>query len=131
MYWFTVCWPRAISFNAIVSFVKKFYITKCWTKNAGYQRSFSELNLKWTFQKTDFSLLWWCFCEQGRVQTLLFKNDLWVFVTKITAKLILNAAHHGRAVVKMLHSRSPKRAVLFYLLSCSKTSDMHLASEDF
>ena len=29
----------------------------------------------------------------GSIQ--LFKNDLWVFPTKITAKLILNLAHHG------------------------------------
>ena len=31
--------------------------------------------------------------KQGSIK--LFKNDSWVFLTKITAKLILNIFHHG------------------------------------
>ena len=61
-------------------------------------------------------------------ELILFKNDLWVFLTKITVKLILNVAYHGWETKKIFHSTLPKTALhgiflLFYLtekLNCIK-----------
>ena len=36
---------------------------------------------------------------------------MWVFLTKITAKLILNVAYHGWEKKKIFYSRSPKAAL--------------------
>ena len=41
---------------------------------------------------------------------LTFQNDSWVFLVKITTKLILNVAHHCYATMTMFHSRSLKTA---------------------
>ena len=56
------------------------------------------------------------------------------FPNKITAKLILNVAHHGSETKKIFHSRSSKLALngfFFTFLSYWKTSDLHLVLKDF
>ena len=50
---------------------------------------------------------------------LTFKKDLWVFLTKIATKLILNVTHHGLRTLKMFHSRLPKTALAMFFTSLS------------
>ena len=70
--------------------------------------------------------------SQGSIY--LFKNDSWVFLTTIIAKLILNVVHYGCGTKKIFHSRSTKtllNGISFTFLSYWKTSDLHLVLEDF
>ena len=63
----------------------------------------------------------------------LFKNDLWVFYTKIITKLILNVAHHGWEKMKTFQSRSPKTTLncIFSPFYLWKKLSLHLVPEDF
>ena len=66
----------------------------------------------------------------------IFKNDLWVFVMKITTKLIWNVADHGWVTNNKFQSKSrlPKTAldsISVIFLSYWTTPDLHLILKDF
>ena len=58
----------------------------------------------------------------------LFKNDSWVFLTKITAKLILNVTYQGWEM-NIFHSRLPKTALNSIFLAFCLTEKMTCIKE--
>ena len=65
-----------------------------------------------------------------RVLFNFLKNDSWVSLWKVFAKLMLNVGHHNCLANKIFLVKLPKTVYLSVLVSYWITSDLHLVLED-
>ena len=86
-------------------------------------------NVKLRQQLSTFSFSVFYQCNNLLGFDLTFQKWLKSFANK-NAKLVLNVTHHGSAIKKIFHSRSPE-TTFFTFLSSWKTSDLDLILEDF